>query len=103
MYNADWKIEDFRAWLTAMPETAIVGTTSNSRLCPLARWREELGEKVAVDPGFVEVVGDDSSKTKLPDWATIFVTEIDEYYLDDNGYSELPVAAYACLEVLPSS
>ncbi len=102
MYNADWNIEDFRAWLTAVPETTIVGTAANCHLCPLVRWREDLGEHVSVEPGFVEVVGDKSPKTMLPDWATAFVTEIDEYYHDENGYNELPVAAYACLEVLSS-
>lgn len=75
----DWSKEDFRAWLEAKDPTSICGYSMVDSSCPLANWRQAMGDgNVAVNghqmlrcgPTY-EVIG------WIPDWAMGFVWQVD--------------------------
>jgi hypothetical protein len=97
--TANWNIDDFRAWLAGQLPEENVGVTCSSANCPLAHWRQALGEQVCVEPHIA--IEDDGRKFALPIWAQTFVRHIDDRYLTtDNGYDEAPITAHECLDEL---
>jgi len=67
----------FLDYLKAQPEQSIVGLAATACDCPLARWLEALGYKVAVQSKWVVFYSQPRVKINLPEWAVWFTLTLD--------------------------
>src|SRR5262245_10773393 len=67
----------FLDYLRAQPEKSIVGLAATACDCPLARWLQSLGYKVAVQSKWVVFYSLPRVKVILPEWAVWFTLTLD--------------------------
>ena len=98
MNAANWTTADFRAWLAAHTHMAHVGYSDSVTGCPLAAWRRDLGESVAIGQPLIWV--DTGHEEAMPAWVEQFVSELDARHMVAGEYLVEPVTARECLRVL---